>query len=110
MLGEGYRLRFPVAGAFTVGNVVTTAATFEALSARHPDLLAHEDRHAWQYVYCLGLPYLLLYSAAMGWSMLRTGDRASANVFERDAGLSAGGYVERQPRPLLPTLRTRLTR
>lgn len=110
ILGEGYRLRFPVAGAFTVGNVVITFGTFDALRSRHPDVLAHEDRHAWQYVCCFGLPYLLLYPALMGWSMLRTGDRASANVFERDAGLAAGGYVERPPRPFLPVLRTLLIR
>ena len=63
---------------------------------RRPELLAHEERHAWQYVACLGLPFLPLYAAAMAWSQLRTGDRASRNVFERHAGLDAGGYL---PRP-----------
>ena len=28
-LGEGYRFGFPVAGAFTVGNVITTSSTWD---------------------------------------------------------------------------------
>jgi len=100
VLAEGYRLRFPVAGAFTVGDVVITAHSFDALLARTPDLLVHEELHARQYARCLGLPYLGIYVLAMGWSVLRTGDRASGNVFERRAGLVAGGYVERPVRSL----------
>lgn len=100
VLAEGYRFRFPVASAFTVGDVIITAHRFDALLAHLPDLLVHEERHARQYARCLGLPYLPLYALAMGWSVLRTGDRASANVFERSAGLVAGGYVERPPLPL----------
>jgi hypothetical protein len=100
VLAEGYRFGFPVASAFTVGDVIITAQTFPALLQRHPALLLHEARHSRQYALCLGLPYLPLYTLAMGWSVLRTGDRASANVFERDAGLAAGGYVERPVRPL----------
>lgn len=99
ILGEGYRLPFPVAGAFTVGDVVITSSTWTALLARHPRLLEHEERHSWQYLACLGLPYLVPYVAAMAWSVLRTGDRASANVFERHAGLVDGGYRERPVRP-----------
>lgn len=105
VLAEGYRFRFPVAGAFTVGDVVVTARTFGALLRTHPELLAHEARHSRQYALFLGLPYLPLYTLAMGWSVLRTGDRASANVFERGAGLRAGGYVEQPVRPLVTTLR-----
>lgn len=104
LLGEGYRLRFPAAGAFTIGDVVTTSSTFAQLRTRYPDLLRHEERHSWQYVCCLGLPYFGLYGLAMAWSVLRTGDRASANIFERHAGLAAGGYQERPARPLLPVL------
>ncbi len=99
VLAEGYRFRFPVASAFTVGDVIVTAHDFDALLRRTPDLLVHEERHAGQYARCLGLPYLPLYVLAMGWSVLRTGDRASGNVFERRAGLVAGGYVERPPLP-----------
>lgn len=100
VLGEGYQARFPVAGAFTVGNVVTTRGTWAERARRHPDLLAHEEGHTWQYLYFLGLPYLPAYVAAMVWSWLRTGDRASSNLFERRAGLAAGGYAERPIRPL----------
>jgi len=107
VLAEGYRFRFPVAGAFTVGDVVVTAHSFDALLRRTPDLLLHEELHARQYARCLGLPYLGLYVLAMGWSVLRTGDRASGNVFERRAGLVAGGYVERPVRSLRRRRRTR---
>ena len=102
LLAEGYRLRFPVAGAFTVGNVLITARDFPSLLRRHPDLLAHEGRHAWQWMLCLGLPFLPLYLAATAWSWLRTGDRAAYNWFERRAGLASGGYpTDRGPRPFL---------
>ena len=105
VLAEGYRFRFPVASAFTLGDVIVTAHTFEALLRTHPELLDHEARHSRQYALSLGLPYLPLYTLAMGWSVLRTGDRASANVFERGAGLRAGGYVERPVRPLASSVR-----
>jgi hypothetical protein len=108
VLAEGYRFGFPVASAFTVGDVIITAHTFPALLQGHPALLVHEGRHSRQYALCLGLPYLPLYTLAMAWSVLRTGDRASANVFERDAGLAAGGYVERPVRPLADSARAAL--
>ena len=94
ILGEGYRFRFPVAGAFTIGNVSTTARDWDTLLAGLPTLLTHEERHTWQYLYCLGLPFYPLYSVFMGWSWLRTGDRASRNFFERQAGLALGGYAD----------------
>ncbi len=97
ILGEGYRFRFPVAGAFTIGNVSTTARTWEDLISGLPTLLTHEERHTWQYLYCLGLPFYVFYTICIGWSWLRTGDRASRNFFERRAGLRDGGY------PDLPT-------
>ena len=105
VLAEGYRFRFPIASAFTVGDVVVTSRSFDELLRVLPGLLAHEERHARQYARCLGLPYLPLYTAAMGWSVLRTGDRASANVFERGADLVAGGYVERAARPITASVR-----
>lgn len=106
VLAEGYRFGFPVASAFTLGDVVITAHSVDRLLDAVPGLLVHEERHARQYARCLGLPYLPLYLLAMGWSVLRTGDRASANVFERDAGLAAGGYVERPVRPLAESWRS----
>src|SRR5918993_1502049 len=103
-LCEGYRLRFPVAGAFTIGNVITTGSTWEQQLRQYPELLRHEEQHSWQYVYCLGLPYYVAYVACMAWSVLRTGDRAAQNFFERRAGLVIGGYRELPTRPVRENL------
>ncbi|MFD1211598.1 DUF4157 domain-containing protein [Arthrobacter sp. GCM10027362] len=94
VIAHGYRPVLPKAAAFTVGNVVLFRPAAAAL-AEHPELLAHEARHSTQYAACLGLPFLPLYGLAALWSLWRTGDPASRNVFERRAGLSAGGYIER---------------
>jgi len=102
-------VRLPVtnAGAMTVGSVVLVfRQSLEQAEERTPNLLPHEDAHAWQWAYCLGLPFLPLYFAAAGWSILRTGDRASANHFERQAGLRAGGYRENAKRPVREGIRT----
>ena len=92
LLGEGYRLRLPVAGAFTIGNVVTTAHTFAELETASPGVLGHESEHAWQYAR-LGLGFFPLYAAAASGSWLRYGDPAVGNVFERRAGLVSGSYL-----------------
>ena|SRR5690625_1723929 len=97
--GHGYRLPIPPALAFTVGNVVLLRIDEEAL-VRRPMLLAHEARHATQYAWCLGPVMLVLYALAAGWSFVLTGDPASRNVFERDAGLRAGGYMEKPLRAI----------
>ncbi|MFC6081350.1 hypothetical protein [Sphaerisporangium aureirubrum] len=95
LYAHGYRLRFPVAGAFTVGNVVLTA---------HPDghltgaLLRHEARHATQYAFCVGLPMLPLYVLAVALSWALSGHPAAWNVFERLADLDDGGYPRRSSR------------
>ena len=89
------RARLPIhnAGAVTIGSVVLVPRrSVEELEAANPALLEHEDAHAWQYAYCLGLPFLPLYGLATAWSMVRTGDRASANHFEVQADLIKGGY------------------
>jgi len=99
-LGEGYRFRFPVAGGFTIGNVITTGSTWDAMLRNNPFLIKHEEVHTWQYLYCLGLPYYIPYVICMGWSVLRTGDRAARNFFERQAGLAMGGYVDYPVRPV----------
>ena len=52
----------------------------------------------------LGLPFLPAYALAAAWSMWRTGDPASRNVFERRASLALGGYIER---PVVRGLRRR---
>jgi hypothetical protein len=102
--GTGYKLGFPIAGAFTVGNVVLTKHERIYFDDR-PDLIRHEERHSWQYVCLIGFPMLPLYALAAGWSWLRTGDFASRNPFERLAGLVDGGYEERQPRSPLTAFR-----
>jgi hypothetical protein len=107
-LGESYRLKFPIAGAFTIGNVITTSTTWDSMLRRYPLLIKHEERHTWQYLYCLGLPYYIPYVIFMGWSMLRTGDRAARNFFERQAGLAAGGYIDYPVRPIEENIRAAL--
>lgn len=99
VFATGYRFRFPTGGAFTIGNVITSSTSLHDL-LRYPRVLAHEERHVWQYVIFGGPLYWPLYCAAMGWSLLRTGDRASRNVFERSAALADGGYVDRPVRPI----------
>lgn len=91
LLATGSRLRLPGAAAFTVGDVVLTHHDV-AFFADRPRLLRHEQRHSWQYAACLGLPMLPLYGAAAVWSLLRGGDPAVHNAFERWAGLEDGGY------------------
>lgn len=103
-LAEHYRWRFPAGGAFTVGDVVITRHDIDALVARRPHLLEHEEAHSRQWMACLGLPFLPLYVASMGWSWLRTGDRAARSFFERSADLAKGGYQDVPPRPLAPVI------
>jgi hypothetical protein len=99
IIASGYRWRLPHAGAFTLGNVVLSRLRAEQLVSNE-ELLGHEEKHCSQYACCLGTPFLPLYFLAAGWSLLRTGDPASANFFERQAGLAAGGYPDRRtPRP-----------
>jgi len=99
-LGEHYRLKFPIAGAFTIGDVITTTSTWDQMLRSYPFLIKHEEVHTWQYFYCLGLPYYVPYVICMGWSVLRTGDRAARNFFERQAGLAIGGYQDYPVRPI----------
>jgi hypothetical protein len=93
IIAAGYRWRIPYAGAFTLGNVVICRFGAGQLASNEA-LLGHEERHCSQYAYCLGMPFLPLYFLAAGWSRLRTGNPASANFFERQAGLAAGGYID----------------
>lgn len=109
ILAEEYRLKFPIAGAFTVGNVVITPYRFdERRLRRFPGLIEHEEAHSWQWTLCLGLPFLPIYTLAMAWSWLRTGDRASHNIFEVRAGLETGGYHRRAVRNPVTAARTTL--
>ncbi|GAA0378125.1 hypothetical protein GCM10009530_30920 [Microbispora corallina] len=91
---HGYRIPFPIAGAFTVGNVILTKHEDGYLEGR---LLDHESRHATQYAACVGLPMLLLYVAASALSLAICGHPASWNLFERLANLDDGGYPRVMP-------------
>jgi hypothetical protein len=102
---NGYRIGFPVAGAFTMGNVVLSKHGREYFD-RNPMLVKHEERHSWQYLFLIGTPFLPFYLLAAGWSWLRTGDFASRNLFERWAGLADGGYDEHPPRSLVAAVRS----
>lgn len=97
LVATGYSWPLPLAGAFTVGNVVLFRAGPERALA-DVVLLRHEERHSSQYAW-LGAHFLPLYVLATGWSLLRTGNPGSANIFERHAGLRAGGYPERPAAP-----------
>jgi hypothetical protein len=101
LLAEGYRRRLPRARAFTIGSVVLLRGRVpHEAPAGFARLLLHEARHTRQYAACLGLPFLPAYLLAAGYSLLRTGDPASRNVFERGAGLADGGYREQPARPV----------
>jgi hypothetical protein len=94
ILAYGYRFRFPIASAFTVGNVVLTRHQEGFLTG---SLLRHEARHASQYMCCVGLPMLPLYVVAVVVSMVICGNQASWNLFERLANLEDGNYARRSP-------------
>ncbi|MGO1385550.1 MAG: hypothetical protein ACTHWA_05700 [Arachnia sp.] len=102
IVAEEVRLPVLRASAMTVGSVVLVPCrSLNDVATRIPGLLEHEDHHAYQWAYCFGLPFIPLYAAASGWSWLCTGDRATANHFECQAGLELGGYrrgVRRSPR------------
>ncbi|HEY6274811.1 MAG TPA: hypothetical protein VIX86_00630 [Streptosporangiaceae bacterium] len=98
LIGERYRLPVPPAPAFTLGNMIVTKMGRDELAGAEA-LLVHEARHATQFACCAGLLMLPLYFLAAAWSWLLTGDFGARNVFERLAGLSGGGYVDRPLRP-----------
>lgn len=112
-LATGYRWRFPVAGAFTVGDVVLTRARRigpEPTSPLPAPTWEHELRHSERYAWCAGLPFLPAYAGACAWSYVTRGDLWSGNLFEARAGLTAGGYVRAPLRPWIRRLRDELSR
>ena len=56
---NGYKSGFPVAGAFTIGNVVLSK--HERAYFDDAALVRHEERHSWQYFCLIGLPMWPLY-------------------------------------------------
>jgi hypothetical protein len=102
VFANGYKIKFPVAGAFTVGNVVLSK--HERAYFDDEALVRHEERHSWQYFCLIGLLLWPLYVVGVVFSWLLTGDPASRNPFERLANLKDGGYVERPIQPFGQTL------
>src|SRR5215831_17871194 len=103
LVAVAYRLAVPPAPAFCLGNVIVTRLDADGVGGAGP-LLAHEARHATQFACCGGVAMLPLYFLAAGVSWLLTGDFGSRNIFERRAGLAAGGYAERPLRPVFARL------
>ncbi|HYN95153.1 MAG TPA: hypothetical protein VES42_14995 [Pilimelia sp.] len=105
LVAGGYRWRVPRQHCFTLGGVIFCRHEADWL-LRRERLLAHEARHVSQYA-VLGPLFLPAYALASGWSWLATGGYGCRNVFERHAGLHAGGYRQLPPRPWLARLTRR---
>jgi hypothetical protein len=98
LIAEGWRRRVPPATCFTVGSVILTRETADwLLSPERAALFGHESRHAGQYA-VLGPLFWPAYWAACGYSYATTGSWGARNLFERRAGLAAGGYPVDLPR------------
>lgn len=111
LIGEGYRRKAPPATCFTVGSVIMCRHSAEWLLAEErADLFGHESRHAGQYAW-LGPLFWPAYWTACLWSYTATGSWGARNLFERRAGLTAGGYPTDLPvRPWLARLTDRAAR
>ena len=108
LIAEDYRLKVPPATCFTVGSVIMTRRSADWLLAdERSALFDHERQHAGQYAW-LGPLFWPGYWIACGYSYATTGSYGARNVFERRAGLRAGGYPVDQP--LRPWLARRFTR
>lgn len=95
VVAADYRLPVPKQTCLTMGNLVICRRPADwLLSEEHADLLGHEARHATQYAF-LGPLLWPLYGLASLWSWAVAGEYGSHNVFERWAGLDAGGYADR---------------
>ncbi len=99
LIAENFAGRYPRQTCFTVGSVIITRRTAEwLLHEQHTELLGHETRHVSQYA-LLGPLFWPAYWLACGWSYALTGSYGARNVFERHAGLAAGGYADGPLRP-----------
>ena len=102
-IAEGYARKIPPATCFTVGSVILTRRSADwLLHVDRSELFEHESRHAGQYA-VLGPLFWPAYWVACGYSYATTGSWGTRNLFERLAGLSAGGYPA--DLPLRPWLR-----
>jgi hypothetical protein len=110
LIAGGYRLPVPSQQCFTMGCVIFTRDEAAALlEPAHAGLLGHESRHVWQYA-VLGPLFWPAYWLACGYSWAVTGRYSPRNVFERHAGLAAGGYLDAPLRPWAARFATALTR
>jgi hypothetical protein len=110
IVAGGYRLPVPRQKCFTVGSVILTRTEPQwLLDPGRAELLDHELGHVRQYA-LLGPLFFPAYWAACGWSYLLTRSYGARNVFERRAGLAAGGYRELPLRPWAAKMSTLLTR
>lgn len=104
LVAGSYQLPVPKQQCFTIGNVVSTRRTAAwLLEPERAELLSHEAGHATQYAW-LSVVFFPLYGLAALWSWLLTGGYGARNIFERRAGLAAGGY---ENRPIRSWLRRR---
>lgn len=81
-----------LASAYTLGGSVVWAS--EELYRSRPDLVRHEQRHAWQGFMAMSLAiglYLLSYLAMAGWSLTKTGNIWEANIYEIHAKEAEAG-------------------
>jgi hypothetical protein len=106
LVAEGYKLPMPPATCFTVGSVIMCRRSAEwLLHEDRADLFGHESRHAGQYA-TLGPLFWPAYWLACGYSWAATGSWGTRNLFERRAGLEAGGYATDLPlRPWVRRIR-----
>ena len=106
LIAEGYRRPIPPATCFTVGSVIMCRRSAEWLLAEErAALFGHERHHAGQYAW-LGPLFWPAYWTAALWSYAQVDSWGTRNVFERRAGLRAGGYPTELPlRPWLARLR-----
>jgi hypothetical protein len=106
LIAENYRRKMPPATCFTVGSVIMCRRSAEWLLAEERSaLFGHESRHAGHYAW-LGPLFWPAYWTACLWSYSADGSWGTRNLFERRAGLAAGGYPTDLPlRPWLIRLR-----
>jgi hypothetical protein len=110
VLAKDFRLPLS-ASAMTIGDVVLLKRD-DAYLRRHPRLLDHEARHAFQYSFWLGpLGFVPAYLVCAAWSWWRTGGNpAVRNAFERRAGLLDGNYIDGPDDPKLTMTRRAVRR
>ncbi|MBM2622873.1 hypothetical protein JIG36_45965 [Actinoplanes sp. LDG1-06] len=110
LIAGNYGRRWPAQTTFTVGGVIIARRPAAwLLGEGRESLLRHELIHSTQYA-LLGPLFWPLYWLAALFSYLTTGSASARNIFERWAGLAAGGYADLPLSPRLDGLLRRLRR